>query len=1317
MIPTPSTTPASTHSVSHNANTAPPETVQPEEDAALPAEPMGRGVRIRQPVRRYKDYSLTSTIPFNIPAAGILSEADLELEPPIQSSSATVDEPPRDGNEDFTDTQRQRLGILDSKTWKTTPQNEYHLFKRYWSLEQKPHDPDHFLSDSDLHDGNDDLVEQFGAYNTTSGSFASLMNPFYPFPNLSSFALGEWYWGDSQEKSGRSFQRLVEILTSDDFVPQDLRAANWATINSTLAASVFEDPKDAHWVDDGESWKTIPLSLQVPFDSASTFPGPRHFTVEGFRFRPLLPIIREKLQDKSEADHFHLVPSQLLWQPIGNEDATRVYGELYHSDAFLEAYRDIQNLPPECEEDSLPRCVVALMFASDETMLASFGTAQAWPLYLFFGNISKYRRTKASLKQFEEVAYFQTLPDSFSDWYLQLSGKNTVGKTLAAHLARELFHEQWRVLLDSEFTYAYRHGLAIDCFDGVRRRVYPRILTYAADYPERTTIVSIRQLGGAPCPRCLVQLDDVPLLGTTEDRLTRSAQRRYDDQEKKSKVEKARKLIYESNSAVNAAPVESLLKPTSLVPSRNSFSECLSDQGLDVYDIVSVDILHEVEIGVWKDLFLHLLRILEVIGTSGANILNARFRQVPPFGRDTIRRFSNNVSEHKQMGAGDYEDILQCILPVVEGLFPPEHDQRVQDLVFTLAHWHSFAKLRLHTEASLAVLDDLTTQFGEQSRNFLRLTCAEFQTKELKREYEARKRREARAKANLQGKSSSKAGKSSASRPSQRISGGSVGPLASASPNLQTISREAAFSPPGSIPTATTPAPNSEGNLTAGAPNTSDRLPASTNAGVEQATAAIRQNADLPESDSSSGRKPQTWSLRTSKFHGLGDVVAYIRRFGSTDSYSTQLSERLHRFSKSWYRRTNRKDVTRQLTRIKARQARIKKMRKKLVPASEELTGPPDSSLFQAGRVTYFIGKSQNDPVNLGRFLSMNVNDIAVVGFLLKLKRHLFPRIIARLLEETKANVEQVPQAAVISSLESLANSFSDVDTNGIYFHSDRIYRHKVLQIDFTTYDGRRDCDILNASTDRRDFMCLRGTESGAPGLSGVGGVSLEDSYVYGRLLGVFHANIVYGGRGSIDLRRRRFDFLWVRWFTPTERSYIQPWTARRFDRLSLAPLHHPEACDFLDPADVLRAAHLIPRFASGQSYDQRDNRRLFSKFARERGDWNQYYVNRFVDRDMTMRFHPGLAIGHIHSRPTPHAPRTSGEAMDVDGVGARVARTEFTAVMEDAEMSSAGSISSDSDDFDAYKGSGAESSASQDDSEGKDEFYSSSDDDSDIYA
>ena len=40
-------------------------------------------------------------------------------------------------------------------------------------------------------------------------------------------------------------------------------------------------------------------------------------------------------------------------------------------------------------------------------------------------------------------------------------------------------------MLDKDFVDAYTHGMLVVCSDGVKRRIFPRIFTYAADYPEK----------------------------------------------------------------------------------------------------------------------------------------------------------------------------------------------------------------------------------------------------------------------------------------------------------------------------------------------------------------------------------------------------------------------------------------------------------------------------------------------------------------------------------------------------------------------------------------------------------------------------------------------------------------------------------------------------------------------------------------------------------------------------------------------------------------------------------------------------------------
>jgi hypothetical protein len=89
---------------------------------------------------------------------------------------------------------------------------------------------------------------------------------------------------------------------------------------------------------------------------------------------------------------------------------------------------------------------------------------------------------------------------------------------------------------------------------------------------------------------------------------------------------------------------------------------------------------------------------------------------------------------------------VQCAIPAFEGLIPNEHGQHVQDLLFIFAHWHSLAKMKLHTDLTLSILDQWTVMLGDRSRSFVDKTCAAFETHELKREYQSRKRNEARKK-------------------------------------------------------------------------------------------------------------------------------------------------------------------------------------------------------------------------------------------------------------------------------------------------------------------------------------------------------------------------------------------------------------------------------------------------------------------------------------------------------------------------------------------------------------------------------------------
>lgn len=135
---------------------------------------------------------------------------------------------------------------------------------------------------------------------------------------------------------------------------------------------------------------------------------------------------------------------------------------------------------------------------------------------------------------------------------------------------------------------------------------------------------------------------------------------------------------------------------------------------------------------------------------------NLRFREIVSFG-STIRRFTNNVSDLKKLAARDFEDILQvsllytvhiyddfyssqCCIPCFEGLLPAPHDDTVADLLYVATYWHSLAKLRLHSETTLNVLEHVTTIFASLLRHFAQVTCLSFTTVETDHEYNARRR-------------------------------------------------------------------------------------------------------------------------------------------------------------------------------------------------------------------------------------------------------------------------------------------------------------------------------------------------------------------------------------------------------------------------------------------------------------------------------------------------------------------------------------------------------------------------------------------------
>ncbi|KAG1808227.1 uncharacterized protein BJ212DRAFT_1485167 [Suillus subaureus] len=266
----------------------------------------------------------------------------------------------------------------------------------------------------------------------------------------------------------------------------------------------------------------------------------------------------------------------------------------------------------------------------------------------------------------------------------------------------------------------------------------PILQTTQKNAANRVLIATIRDKGICPCPRCLLTKSyfwHIGLIADMSARVLRVQQYLGD------KITIACDAIYNLGLPIKGAAVECLLKEFSLVPTFNAFADRLGFLGFNFFPMLIVDLLHEFKLGVFKSIFKHLIRLLYAINPETITVLNECFRSILSFGRGAIQHFPSSVSDVRHSAAWHFEDILQCTIPAFKGLFPAQHDNVVCLLLFQLAEWHALAKLQLHTDDSLARLDQALEGLGKQLRKFQQFTCLAFQTVELPHEVAAHQRR------------------------------------------------------------------------------------------------------------------------------------------------------------------------------------------------------------------------------------------------------------------------------------------------------------------------------------------------------------------------------------------------------------------------------------------------------------------------------------------------------------------------------------------------------------------------------------------------
>ncbi|KAG0692001.1 hypothetical protein DFH29DRAFT_1009630 [Suillus ampliporus] len=114
---------------------------------------------------------------------------------------------------------------------------------------------------------------------------------FHPYPNRSSFELGNWYWNGGVQKSQQSFKELDKI-------------------NSQLGASIDVEGRD-EWEDEDAGWRKTQVTIEVPFSRTTPQPDVRPYIAADLYHRSLVSVIWEKLANTQDNELFHYEPYQL----------------------------------------------------------------------------------------------------------------------------------------------------------------------------------------------------------------------------------------------------------------------------------------------------------------------------------------------------------------------------------------------------------------------------------------------------------------------------------------------------------------------------------------------------------------------------------------------------------------------------------------------------------------------------------------------------------------------------------------------------------------------------------------------------------------------------------------------------------------------------------------------------------------------------------------------------------------------------------------------------------------------------------------------
>ena len=165
---------------------------------------------------------------------------------------------------------------------------------------------------------------------------------------------------------------------------------------------------------------------------------------------------------------------------------------------------------------------------------------------------------------------------------------------------------------------------------------------------------------------------------------------------------------------------------------------------------------------------------------------------------------------------------------------------------------------------------------------------------------------------------------------------------------------------------------------------------------------------------------------------------------------------------------------------------------------------------------------------------------------------------------------------------------FSDEQRGHIDVVSNALYQHKTLQLKYTTYDMQEDTDMMRQGK-YPGIMILADDQ--------------EHPYQYASIIGLFHINVRNNGPDTLlpNGAEASLPMVWVRWFRHDETQGPSGFRSLRYPSVSF--------CNSNEPDEIIRAVHLIPRFAFGRTEEYLSVPSKGRPEA-EHSDWKHFSIN-----------------------------------------------------------------------------------------------------------